>query len=106
MSLQARSLVVVLGCLLACFAAAPPREAPRPYTGAACTGAADDYFSREVWAKVGSVRCLTCHKKGGDAEESKLVLRDPRKLAVHDRDEALRHNRDAFTRLARVKHKD
>ncbi|MGL4549784.1 MAG: DUF1592 domain-containing protein, partial [Gemmataceae bacterium] len=60
-------------------------------------------FTKEVWAKVGSARCVTCHKKGGDAEDSKLVLRDPRRLTAHDQDAALRHNREAFARLARLK---
>jgi hypothetical protein len=67
----------------------------------------DDFFTKEVWPKVASVRCLNCHKEGGDAEKSQLVLRDPRKAqGLHAQDEALRHNRDAFARLARRKHED
>ena len=52
----------------------------KPYTGAACATAVDDFFEEEVWAKVGVRSCLTCHHKGGDAEESKFVLLDPRKV--------------------------
>lgn len=106
MALPARAVILASGLLAVCFAAAPPTPERRPYTGTACTAAADDYFAREVWAKVGSVRCVTCHKQGGDAEDSRLVLRDPRKLAIHDREAALRHNREAFAKLARMKHKD
>ena len=52
-----------------------------PYTGAGCAAPVDDFFADEVWAKVGAQTCLTCHKAGGDAEDSKFVLRDPRKSA-------------------------
>ncbi|HJZ57059.1 MAG TPA: hypothetical protein VKE74_18965, partial [Gemmataceae bacterium] len=62
----------------------------------------DNYFENEVWAKVG-FQCLTCHRKGGDAENSKFVLIDPRKRAGATRDEAMRHNRAAFTRMAVAK---
>src|SRR5262245_23502534 len=105
MSLQVRSAALALCCLIACFAAAPPVQEKKPYAGA-CTAPVDDYFVKEVWANVGSARCINCHKKGGDAEDSKLILRDPRKLSVHDQDEALRHNREAFVRMARLKEKD
>ena len=64
----------------------------------------DDYFVKEVWAKVGSVLCIQCHKKGGDAEESRLILQDPLKVQGHAQEEALRHNRDAFVRLAGKKY--
>ncbi|HEX4611866.1 MAG TPA: hypothetical protein VH092_26965, partial [Urbifossiella sp.] len=49
---------------------------------------------------------LTCHKAGGDAEGSKLVLLDPRKVQGKARDEAMRHNRDVFARMAAAKEKD
>jgi hypothetical protein len=70
----------------------------------ACAGARDNYFENEVWAKVGAVKCLTCHRKGGDAEESKFLLLDPRKSASAS--EALRQNRAAFAQLARAKEKN
>src|SRR5947208_14811052 len=72
----------------------------------ACAGAVDNYFEDEVWARVGVQKCLTCHKKGGDAEDSKFLLLDPRKSAGTARDEAMRHNRSAFARMAAVKEKD
>jgi len=78
----------------------------KPYDGPACNRGLDDYFVREVWPKVGSVLCIQCHKAGGEAEKSKLILKDPRKALGHAQDEALRHNRDAFTRLALVKKGD
>src|SRR5262245_38817967 len=106
MSVKLRSVAFALCFVLACFAAAPPAKTTKPYTGAACSASLDDYFTKEVWPKVGSALCISCHKQGGDAEESKLILRDPRKLTAHARDEALRHNREAFAKLARQKHKD
>src|SRR3954469_7799962 len=105
MAFEWRSVVVVLCSLAACVAAARGEDR-KPYTGAACTQNTDDYFAKEVWPKVGSVLCVNCHKEGGAAEGSKLVLQDPRKVTGHAQDEALRHNREAFARLARLKHQD
>jgi hypothetical protein len=81
-------------------------EEKKPYNGPACNRSVDDYFTKEVWAKVGSVLCVNCHKEGGDAAGSRFVLQDPRKVQGHAQDEAMRHNRDAFARLARVKQGD
>ena len=63
---------------------------------------ADDFFAAEVWAKVGARDCVKCHKSGGDAEESKLVLLDPTRAEGAAQAEAMRHNREAFARMARV----
>lgn len=79
-------------------------KTPRPVVG--CAAAVDNYFENEVWAKVGVQKCLTCHRKGGDAEDSKFVLIDPRKRQGAERDEAMRHNRAAFAKAAAVKEKD
>src|SRR5438445_652044 len=72
----------------------------------ACAAAADNDFEAEVWAKVGVQKCLSCHRKGGDAEDSKFVLIDPRKSDGAARGEAMRQNRAAFARMAAVKEKD
>jgi hypothetical protein len=88
------------------FSAGVRGEDKQPYNGPACTRNGDDYFAREVWAKVGAALCVQCHKPGGDAEESKFLLRDPRKAQGHAHEEAMRHNRDAFARMARVKEGD
>jgi hypothetical protein len=106
MSFEVRWAVLVLCFLLACSAAARGED-KAPYNGPASARTPDDYFAREVWPKVGSVLCLSCHKEGGDAEKSKLVLQDPRRAqGQHAQDEALQDNREAFARLARVKHED
>ena len=89
--------------LLLAALASPARAAElKPYSGAGCS-ALDDYFVEEVWAKVAAESCLKCHKSGGDAEDSKLVLRDPARLTGASRIEALRFNRAAFAALARVR---
>jgi hypothetical protein len=72
----------------------------KPYTGAGCAAAPDEFFLQEVWAKVGSRSCLKCHKPGGDAEASQFVLRDPQRTP--DQTEAMRHNLGLFTRMARL----
>jgi hypothetical protein len=79
-------------------------KTPPPVAG--CAAAVDNYFEGEVWAKVGDQKCLTCHRKGGEAEDSKFVLINPRKLTGADRDEAMRHNRAAFARIAAAREKD
>src|SRR5690349_3974202 len=77
---------------------------PRPIRR--CAAAGDNFFEEEVWAKVGIRKCLTCHRKGGDAEDSEFVLIDPRKRQGTARDEAMRHNRAAFARMAAAKEKN
>jgi hypothetical protein len=62
----------------------------------------DDFFAEEVWAKVGALSCLKCHKPGGDADDSEFVLRDPKRSQGPAQAEAMRHNRDLFTRMARM----
>jgi hypothetical protein len=71
-----------------------------------CAGVVDDYFESEVWAKVGVQKCLTCHRKGGDAEKSQFLLADPRKENGSARDESLRRNRAAFAKMAAAKEKN
>ena len=105
MSFATRSVVLVLGALIVLSSAARGQD-NKPYNGPASNRNLDDYFVKEVWPKVGAALCLQCHKKGGDAEESKLILENPRKVQGHVQEEALRHNRDAFARLAGVKHQD
>lgn len=65
-------------------------------------GAADSYFADEVWAKVVARSCLTCHKLGGDAEESKLVLDDPKRSAGAEQAAVMQKNRATLTRVARM----
>src|SRR5262249_45182366 len=77
---------------------------PRPPMG--CAAAVDNYFEHEVWAKVGLPKCLTCHRKGGDADSSQFVLIDPRKKQGAARDKAMRYNRAAFARMATLKEKN
>ena len=79
------------------------RGEEKSHNGPACGRAVESYFADEVWAKVGAQSCLNCHKAGGDAEESKFVLRDPKRSQGMEQEEAMRHNRDAFERLARAK---
>ncbi len=63
-------------------------------------GAIDSYFRDEVWAKVAAQNCLECHKTGGDAEDTKLILQDPARDSHPERLTSLQHNRGAFARSA------
>jgi len=105
MSFKTRAVIAALGSVLVLTPIARSQDT-KPYNGPACNRVLDDYFAKEVWPKVGSVLCLQCHKKGGDAENSKLILQDLKKFQGHAQEDALRQNRDAFARLAAVKHKD
>ncbi len=91
-----------IGCTVVayCQDEKPPQK--RPETAAVV----DAFFQDEVWAKVGAQKCLTCHKLGGEAEESKFLLLDPRRVEGAARDEAMQQNRAAFARMARLKVKD
>ena len=75
----------------------------KPYSGAGCAASVDILFTDEVWAKVGAQSCLKCHKAGGDAEDSKFVLRDPKRSQGQAETDAMRHNLGAFTQMARLK---
>jgi hypothetical protein len=113
MSLIARTVAVVLA-VSAAFAVCARAEEKKPYIppSPSSKGAekeahsADDYFVNEVWAKVGAQTCLKCHKPDGDAEESNFILQDPAKSTGAARDAALRFNREAFAKMARLKEKD
>lgn len=90
---------------LTTFVASASGDEKAPYAGKGCAGRAEDFFIDEVWAKVASQSCLTCHKAGGDAEDTRFVLRDPEKVVGPARDVVLLHNRDAFAKMARLKEK-
>jgi hypothetical protein len=87
------------------FAAGARSEDRKEYTGPR-TLPADDFFVNEVWAKVGAQVCLKCHTPDGKAEKRRFILKDPDRATGREKDEALRHNRDAFARMARMKEGD
>jgi len=78
----------------------------KPYDGPACVAPVDDFFADEIWLKVGAQSCLNCHKEGGDAEESRFVLRDPRRAQGAAQVEAMKHNRNEFVEMAKLKEGD
>jgi hypothetical protein len=92
--------------VLACLVASVQGAELKPYSGAACAAPLDNFFTEEVWAKVGAQSCLKCHKAGGDAEDSKFVLRDPKRSQGQAQADAMRHNQEAFTQMARLKEGD
>ncbi|MFN0052631.1 MAG: hypothetical protein ACKV0T_10590 [Planctomycetales bacterium] len=73
-----------------------------PPTMAGCATAVDGLFENDVWGRIGSKKCLVCHRKGGDAQSSQLVLLEPQANTAADRATALRHNRSAFVRMAQT----
>jgi hypothetical protein len=101
-----RPLVLALAAGLGFTAAARGDDKPTAPAQVGCAAAVDNFFEDEVWAKVGVAKCLTCHRKGGDGEDSKFLLQDPRKVDGAARDAAMRHNRAAFAKMAAVKEKD
>lgn len=65
-----------------------------------------EFFVDEVWAKVGALECLKCHKLGGDAEDTRFVLVDPKRIPVAEQAQALKQNRESFAKMARLKEGD
>jgi hypothetical protein len=96
--------VLLAGFLIgsANFISIAAADEPKPYAGL-CTATLDPHFADELWTKVGAQKCLTCHKTGGDAEDSKFLLRDPMRVSGDERAAALLHNQRAFTEIAKVK---
>jgi hypothetical protein len=105
LSFNARTAVLMVA-VCAILATRAPGEDKPVYSGAACAANVDDFFENEVWLKVGAQTCLECHKSGGDAEESDFILTDPQRTQGAARDQVLRHNRDAFAQMARIKEGD
>lgn len=62
----------------------------------------ETWFATEVWAKVGRLKCLRCHRTGGDAAESSFVLLDPAASLNTPPQDVLRHNLAAFTSASRL----
>ena len=99
--MTSHSLLRAASLLLLCACAITAQAEESKYDG--CTATVDKYFLDEVWTKVGAQKCLTCHKEGGDAEESKLVLLDPQRAIGMAQDAAHRHNQAAFAKIAKMK---
>lgn len=78
-----------------------PPATPATDSASACPATVDTWFADELWAKVGALECLKCHKRGGDAEETRFVLKDLSRAGEGERGEFLRHNCAVFSRLAR-----
>jgi hypothetical protein len=98
---------VLLAAVLVVLCDGPSRaEEAKPCQGSGCPGQADTFFVQEIWAKIGAQSCLTCHKTGGDAEDSKFLLQDPLRATGAAREAILHANREAFARLARIKEGD
>src|SRR4051794_20674751 len=102
--LTARSFFSLLGFSLLAACSALAGEA-KVYSGPACAPV-DEYFVNEVWAKVGAQVCIECHKTGGDAEDSKFILLDPKKTGGVGLEQLLRQNRNAFVLAAHMKEGD
>ncbi|HWE01450.1 MAG TPA: hypothetical protein VG326_03495 [Tepidisphaeraceae bacterium] len=104
MSRTARTIILLAAAWTTLIAEARGDDS-KVYSGPACA-AADKFFVDEVWAKVGSRSCLECHKSGGDADDSDFILLDPQRTQGSDQDAAMRHNREQFVQMARLKKGD
>ncbi len=71
-----------------------------PCPGVEKINASQAWFAAEVWTKVASVECLKCHKNGGDAEETRLVLQDPTGRPQDQFQKMMRQNFLTLTELA------
>lgn len=71
----------------------------QPTNPAQVESSMDAFFQKEVWVKVGEPTCLQCHKSGGDAEESKFLLRDLQRS--QDQTGDMKRNFESFSRMAK-----
>jgi len=112
-SMRRTFAVGILGCaiisavpsLLANEQAAPDKSSTARQQ-AQCSAAVDPFFNEELWPKVVQRSCLTCHKAGGDAEDSEFVLQDPTRSAGAAQAAAVRQNHALLIRLAKLKDGD
>lgn len=77
-----------------------PRQSPR--TGSDSHGKVDARFADEVWVKVGALERIKCHKQGGDAEDTRFVLRDPDLVKGEGPRKLMEGYHDAFARLTDI----
>ena len=77
--------------------------AAEPSSSHLCMGVAGFH---EAWIKVGERACLKCHHDGGDASESRFLLREVSKVPMEKRASVLIQNCSAFTRMALEKDVD
>ncbi len=64
--------------------------------------AQDAWFADQVWAKVGRLKCLRCHRAGADAADTSFVLLDPSASLEKSPEDVLQHNLQAFTAAAKL----
>lgn len=93
-------LACAVSLLLASVASA---QVVSPLPAEASCGTPGDFFRDEVWTKVAAISCLECHKAGGEAEESRLILLDPARETGSSSADILQHNRAAFVKMAGIR---
>ena len=92
------SLILISVAWLMPFAAqADESVASCPLT---LSAAAADQFSDLLWPAVLSRKCLVCHRPGGDAQDSRLLLQDPQRVLPAERAASMRKNRELLLQLA------
>lgn len=96
--------VTFLAAILSCVVARGDENSPCP--GASMEADANAWFADEVWAKVAGMQCIKCHKQGGDAEDTRLVLQEPGLAQGGERAKLLVSNRNALARVAAQKSGD
>lgn len=99
-AVRATVLLTALGSTIA------RAEENKPCPGPDCLTAVHAWFADEAWAKVGAMECIKCHKAGGDAEDSRLVLSALNLAKDDERKTLMRKNLEAFARMARLKSGD
>lgn len=92
--------------LAICFCSVTRADDSSPCPGSNFVSEFDAWFANEVWSKVGALECIKCHKQGGDAEDTRLVLREPGLAKTEERQKVMAYNRIAFARAARLKEEE
>lgn len=82
------------------FASLAVADEPAQPASDGCVIGMESSLADSLWTKVLSRKCLSCHRRGGDAEESQLILVDPRRMESEERAESFRQNLAALIPLA------
>ncbi|MCA9212079.1 MAG: hypothetical protein KDB27_03365 [Planctomycetales bacterium] len=95
-----RTFAALVVAVFATFNAAAEETTPCPGVGRVVD--ADAWFSSEIWAKVATQECVKCHKQGGNAEDSRLVLTEPGLATGEELSRVMTLNHDAFASIAKL----
>lgn len=93
---------LLAACLLALLQQSACSQQVAVCPAGVASTAREAWFAAEVWSKVGRLKCLRCHRAGGDAQDTSFLLLDPEASLDRSAQDVLQHNLRAFTAAAQL----